>query len=229
MALTALWAVACSRGEDASGTSEPRVTFDKHTGLPYVTDPSGGDAAQDTAEAKAARSLTGDRGALTRSFQDGVPLLPLTDKRMSLRGPSGFDLASTDPLSVTSCLDASGNVVFVSDASDCLTPITTGPVIDANGDVIGEDQAGACEAAAAKQVCVKACATATASAFASAFAHASVKTCAWAKAFACVWSREPFAKVCAWAKSESCASAFATAFAYGFAVDTETVCKEQCG
>jgi hypothetical protein len=79
------------------------------------------------------------------------------------------------------------------------------------------------------KVCATACASATATATAAAFAHASVQACAFAEAWACVFSNvPPFGKVCSWAKSQACASAFAVAFGYGFATSTDQECKTVC-
>jgi hypothetical protein len=79
------------------------------------------------------------------------------------------------------------------------------------------------------KVCATACASATATAAAAAFAHASVQACAFAEAWACVFSNvPPFGKVCSWAKSQACASAFAVAFGYGFATSTDQECKTVC-
>lgn len=79
--------------------------------------------------------------------------------------------------------------------------------------------------------CATAEVEAKAEAVAGAFAWASARACAWAQAMACVYSNiAPFNRVCAWAKSTACVSTFTTAFAVGYAFNTEkkvlTVCSD---
>ena len=90
---------------------------------------------------------------------------------------------------------------------------------------VPDDDSSICDA---EQKCLSVCATASASAVAAAFAHASVTSCAFAKAWACVYDFNPFRKVCSWASSAACLTAFQSAFAFAFVHDTDTQCASTC-
>jgi hypothetical protein len=159
-----------------------------------------------------ARNQVGDRGAFREMHSNGITLLPVDGTQPS----SGFGLLE-DAIAVT----ATARPV----PSSTATPDTPTPTPNPSASAT---PGGPNPCPPAKKACAKACATAHAAAVAVAFAHASATACAWAEAWACVFSFQPFAKVCTWAQSSACSTAFASAFGFGFAFDTETVCNEQC-
>ena len=222
--LAALVIVGCSGPSGKPGEAKPQSSGDQGTlqfdqrGLPTMDGQKLESAPGDGDTAAQARALPGSRGAHQKSYDDGVPLLP-ADRV----GPAGqLRLMSSSPVAV--CVDADGVAKF---GDQCPEGGGTG---SGSGDPPRVDPpvGGNCEEGERRRVCAEACATATAQAYAFAFAHASTTACAWASAFACVWSREPFAQVCSWAQSSACSTAFASAFGFGFAVDTQTVCNKQC-
>jgi hypothetical protein len=166
------------------------------------------------ADEEAARNEAGDRGAFQPMHRDGITLLPANAARPS----KGFGLIE-DAVAVTR------TPIPVPEAT---TPPSTATPTPSPNPSVSATPGGPDDCPPEPKVCAKACATAHAAAVAVAFAHASVTACAWAEAWACVFRFQPFAKVCSWARSEACSTAFASAFGFGFAFDTETVCKEQC-
>ena len=222
--LLALGIAGCSAPSGKSGEAKSPssggqgdLQYDQR-GLPTVDGQRLEPAAGDGEAAAQARALPGSRGAHQKAYDDGVPLLPAD--RVGAAG----QLRLTSSLPVVVCIDVDGVAKF---GDQCADGAGTGsgsgspPSVDPP---VGDN----CEEGERRRVCAEACATATAQAYAFAFAHASTTACAWASAFACVWSREPFAQVCSWAQSSACSTAFASAFGFGFAVDTQTVCNKQC-
>jgi|GEM_PF-1979902 len=167
------------------------------------------DAAKANEDELAARSQSGSRGAFQSTHDEGITILPVEQAGLKLDDSQ----PAPSPTSAATSIPSAPNPI------PTVTPTTTPPP---------QPQPTASACPNASQTCATACATATASAVAFAFAHASVTTCAWAQAWACAFTVNPFVKVCTWAQSQACASAFATAFGFGFATDTKTVCNQQC-
>jgi hypothetical protein len=195
----------------AAATSESEAVASRidaltKSGVPMPD--AGVEAIEPAAVAQAAQVAAATAGSREpfQSIHDSItPLLPVSNLRLAAVAP---------PAEICVGVDANGNPLNV-------CPPGANPGGDGGG--------GAGDPAACPRVCSTACASANAVAYAAAFAHASATACAWAQAWACVYENTPpFNRVCAWARSQACATAFATAFGFGFGAASDQECRTVC-